>query len=121
HVSIVFCVNRPRGIILGSVIERSNRCLKVARISQPVGTDGTQLGELEVAIVKLHDVTPNRSVREVHTVLNAAGNDNNLVWPSQDTAKLSLDIHYSVLRDDEKVSIGRVESLACRHRHTGGV
>ena len=44
------------------VLEPGRRCFEIPRIGQPIGTDGPQIGQLEMRVVNFEDVAAGRAV-----------------------------------------------------------
>lgn len=95
--------------------------MEVARVGERIGTNGTQLRQLEVALVQLEDVASHRSVRERDAISDAAWDDADLVGADEQATQLRLDVEYAVLWDDEEVAVCRIEGFVCSHVFSGSV
>lgn len=104
---------RPFGI--GVFVESSHGDLEVTRVRETVRSNGTEVGEFEVALVKLKDITANRALWQINSVTNAARDDANLIGPNEKFALLGLDVEDAVLEDNEEVAVGAVKCLVFRH------
>ena len=74
-----------------------------------------------MAFVQLEDVASHRSLREGDAVSDATWDDADLVGADEQATQLRLDVEYAVLRDDEEVTVCRVEGFVRSHVFAGGV
>lgn len=115
---VILALVRRRAKVL---VEAGDGHLEVARVGEAVCADGPQLGEGEVALVELEGVAAGRAGGEVDLVFDAAGDDCDLEGPDEEPAVFCADVEGALLRDDEEVAVGRVESRLGVHAAARGV
>lgn len=76
------------------------RAQEVARIRKAISTKRTQLRQLELRTPDLENVSPRRSIRQVHTEANTALNNAKLTGLNKHGSKLSLNIEGALLGND---------------------
>ena len=90
-----------------------SRCSEVTRVCKAICTNRAEVGDDEVTIVNLTDVTTCRStpVRrvELDSELEATWDDTELARGHTHATEFGLDIEWSLLRDNQHVTIGAVE------------
>jgi len=80
--------------------------LEVPRIGQAVGSNWSELGQLEVALVELEDVASHGTVGKIHAVANAPRDNCNLVGSHQNMSELRLDVKHTMLQYNKEVAVG---------------
>lgn len=132
--SVVLLGHKEPVVELGNDVprcRRSTRCglfksrprgLKVSRVGQSIGADGSQFRQLKMTgLVELEYVSSYRTLGEGHAIPDASRHHTDLVGPDEEPPHLGLDVHDAVLRDNEEVSIGRVEGGVLVHVPAGRV
>ena len=84
-------------VIAGPLLKGSHRVLKVPGCGEPVGSDGTQIWELKVAIEHLTDVATAGAVRKADREEDPTLNDTNVVGWHLEMTKLSLNVKGALL------------------------
>lgn len=98
------------------LVEGRQGRLEVPRVGEPVGPDGAQLREREVALVQLEGVAACGARGQVDGELDAARDHGDLHGPDEQPALLGADVQHALLRDEEEVAIRGVEGVFCVHR-----
>lgn len=98
------------------LVKGRQRRLEVPRVGEPVGPDGAQLRQGEVALVQLQGVAAGRARGQVDGELDAARDHRNLHGPHEQPALLGADVQHALLRDEEEVPVRGVKGMFCVHR-----
>ena len=102
------------------VVVARNRYLEVSWVGKAVGSDGTQLGELEMALVEFEDVAADRTPWEGDAVPDTPGDQADLVGAHKKVAELGGDVKDAVLRDNQHVAVSGVECFVVQHGDARG-
>lgn len=98
------------------LVEGRQRRLEVSRVGEPIGPDGPQLREGEVALVQLQGVSANWARGQVYGELDSTRDHGDLHGPDEQPALLGTDVQYALLRDEKEVSVCGVEGMLFVHR-----
>lgn len=124
-LELVHHLVRRNGVV--GVLEPRDWALEVTRIGQSVGADGAEVGQLEVSLEDLDDVTAAallrralRGLAHVHGELDTTGDDENLAGGDLESTHLRLNLQGTLLGHNQEVSI-RVEEGLVVHVSIKGV
>ena len=112
-VASKFCQDLP--LCLCVFVKVGHWRLEISRIRKAIGAYRPKLREGEVSLVQLKNVSSHRALRKRDAVSNTTRYDTNLVGAYNKAAQLGLNIQHTVLGDDEKVTISRVECFIGLH------
>src|SRR5713101_6895984 len=97
-----------------AILERGDWSQEVPGVCQPVGADGSKIGQAEMRSVVLADVAARRALRKFHAELETAWDDTNVSRSRLQNSEFRGNQVTPQLRHGSQFAVGMIE-LAVSH------